>query len=57
MASILKLIGRWAFPVILCALIVGVMYYAINHQATEEEEGYQEIKGYDGDGKILIVIK
>lgn len=55
MASILKLIGRYAFPVIMCALIVGVMYYAINHQSVEEEEGYQEVKGYDGDGKTIVL--
>lgn len=54
-ASVLKLIKRWALPVILCALIAGGMYYAINNQGTSEEEGYQEIKGYDGEGEPIVL--
>ena len=55
MASILNLIKRWAFPVIVCIVVIGVVYGASNYKMTEEENVYQEIKGYDGDGKTIVL--
>jgi len=55
MTSILNLIKRWAFPVILCAIILGGVYYVVNFKEAEKEEEFIEIKGYDGDTADLVL--
>ena len=55
MTSILNLVKRWAFPVILCAIIGVGIFYVVNHKDAVEEEAITEIKGYDGDGQPIVL--
>ena len=55
MTSILNLVKRWAFPVILCAIIGVGIFYVVNHKDAVEEEEITEVKGYDGDGQPIVL--
>ncbi len=54
-AAILNLVKRWALPVILCAVILGAVYFVVTFQETKEEEEAIKIKRYEGTEDPMIL--
>ncbi len=54
-AAIVNQLKSLAFPVILCAVILGMVYFVVTFQETEEEEEATKIKRYEGTEEPMIL--
>ena len=54
-AAILNQVKRLALPVILCAVILGAVYFVVTYKKTTEEEEAIKIKRYDGTEDLMVM--
>lgn len=53
--AVIEKAKEWAFPLILLAIILGGVYYVINHENAKVEEPVIQVNGYEGSTDAIVM--